>query len=628
MKEKLVSNRFFYLLGFQFLCLAVFAILGKSEEGNNFIFGYSFQRIILIIGLLLPTIYFIYGIAISIYQDEKFINIDRIFKAIILSPLASILIEISLIIFVAILSSVLVSYLFYRMEVEIYFYSLPYVFKLIQPYLYFYLLICIQIRSFKNKERSNKDSKNNTFNQAIPYLIIIFIFFLTTFFSYRLYTNPHQSIATSDTRAYIKASQIDFLNLDFFSSNRPATISGYFKMLEPKSGYNLDEIALTSENSKNRVGFQPGFDRITWGQSILSGFSWLFLALTIANFIKTPLLKIFGGITITLFSMVPQVTDWNNVLQSESLSISLFVITFSLAFQWVNRLVKYPESNNIKNILITILFILSLTLWVFSRDSNSYFLYGLALFLIISFLIPSIRKLLPTKLLIATILSVSIIFLFFNSTFNRSDRWVNPIMNNIKVFILPYEDQIELFKSYGMPADDDVLKLPRDLSEGSYKEHEDLYDWLVSDGLNSYKKFLMQTPKHTVSLPLNNLERVFSENIQPYYINRDVPDIILNLGNFLHQMSPRILVFEILLLIFLLIIVLKKPNKESTSIFFVLSLFFINTLLMYVATVHGDASSIIRHSLVSILPFRLYFWVTLIIFIDTLLISNFRKIHR
>ena len=58
----------------------------------------------------------------------------------------------------------------------------------------------------------------------------------------------------------------------------------------------------------------------------------------------------------------------------------------------------------------------------------------------------------------------------------------------------------------------------------------------------------IKTPIHTFSLPLVKLDYVFSVNSQPYFINRDVPESILNLGNFLNQTTPNILIFEFVFL--------------------------------------------------------------------------------
>ncbi len=628
-------KRLLYIFGFEFIFCLLFTIIIKSETGNIFFLGYSKNRLLLIITNLIPTIYFLLGVFLSKKNKEAFSKYENRFKAIITSVFGALIVELSLLILLTFLCFLFLGYIFFPEESELNFYTLPYIFKLIQPFLYFYLLCLIQVKIFILATPEIEDSKINILtisiykkmNRVYPYLIVLIISVLTLFFYYSGFANPDKSIGTNDTPSYIEASKIDLLSLDFFSSNRPATIGGFYKIFEPEGGYTLNEKAQSSENSKNSIIFQQGFDQIALWQAIISTICWCFLALTFTLFLKNPILKILGGGTLILFSVVPQISDWNHVLQSESLSISLFVLTFSVTIHWGYSIFNHPKSNNKKNILLTISLLMSLIAWVFTRDSNVYFIVGFAVLLVLLIVFPLVKNKLPRDLLVATLICVSAIYMFHNSTFNRSDRWVNPIMNNIKIFVLPFENRVEQFKTYGLPTGKDVMSLPRELSERSYIEHEELYSWLSNQGLTSYKKFLISTPVRTLLLPLEKLDEVFSVNSQPYFINREAPYTLTNLGNILNPGIPNIVAFELIILIFFFIRILKKSKSEFISIFTVFVLFYINSLLMYVATIHGDASSMPRHSLVSVFPLRLYFWLILFMISDFELFIAKKKIQ-
>jgi hypothetical protein len=591
MNEKL--KRFFYLLGIQFFFIAIHAILNKSEVGNSFLFGYSFQRLILICGVSIPTIYFIAGIIKSYTNKPAFENTFAQFKKLIFSPPIKYIAMLSIYTLLVTIFSLLCFYIFFQTEIETFFDELPYIYNLIQPYIFFYFLICFQLILFVSmRDRNNENLLVTKIRLKFPYFLVLLVFFLSTLFNYNFFMQPKYSVATNDTGAYIEASKIDFYKRDFYASNRPATISGFYKIFAPESGYELNNVAQTYENSKNIIEFQQDFVNIALWQSILSSASWLTLALTITKILEKQFLKILGGVTIILFSIVPQITDWNNVLQSESLSISLFALTLAIGLIWSKRLLNFPISSNTKNILLTILFVLCLSIWIFSRDSNAYFLLVLIFFIILSITIPKLKESVPVMLLIGTLFSLLLIYLFYNSTFKESDRWVNPVMNNIKVYILPDEDNTELFKSFGMPIDEEVLNLPRGLSEGSYKENEALMGWLSSNGLNAYTRFLINSPNHTISLPINSIDDVFSENIQPYFINRKTPNLVSEIGNILHLKNEKFLVLESIVLILFLLKILNNPINLYVSSFWIFVLFFTSSLLMYIATVHGDASSI------------------------------------
>lgn len=625
MDTPVVFKKYFYLLSFEFFCLALLTISNQSESGNSFFLGYSLQRLSLIFIALALAIYFSYGTVLSFKNKIIFERYLSQFKRYVFSKLGKIILEIVLILLTIILSFLIWGFLFFTEELDLFYGSLPYIYILLLPYFYFSVLILLQTKLMIAYEEKNTinilgSQKGSIFeirNKFYPYIILVIFILISGYLKISIYANPKESIATGDTSAYLKSSEIDFFNWDFFTADRPATITAFIKILEPDEGYQILEIANPGINSKNTRIFQPGLDRIVIGQTIISVICWSFLALTLTMYLKNPLFKILGGIIIVSFSIMPQISDWNNVVQSESLSISFFILTLSLTFHWVFRLIKYPESTDIKNIALTLFFTISLLLWVFSRDSNAYFLIGLILFLTVPILIPSFKIKLPIKLLATTIIGMSFIFVFHNNTINMSDRWVHPIMNNIKVQILPYNDRVEKFESYGMPVDEEILSYEYQLLEPSFLKHELFSNWFLNNGLNAYKRFLISTPIHTISLPIVMLTEVFTVDSQPYFVNRSVPDLMVKFGEILNQTTPNILYLEIALLMILLFYVLREPSLDSISMLWILSLFFFNTALMYVVTIHGDSASPARHSSGSIIAWRLFLWMMIIIVCDT-----------
>jgi hypothetical protein len=182
-----------------------------------------------------------------------------------------------------------------------------------------------------------------------------------------------ESIATYDTPGFIESGHIPFPSTQFFLSNRPATISLMYKLLEPASGYQLTAFSSPAEDIYSPPAVQPGMDRLAGFQGVLSIFAWTFLAFSLARRLKNFGLQILAIVLILAFGFSPTIAEWDAVLLSEPLSLTLYVILLALSIEIVPRLIREQPVNTFTKVLGGAWYLV-LVLWVFARDTNAYML--------------------------------------------------------------------------------------------------------------------------------------------------------------------------------------------------------------------------------------------------------------
>jgi len=161
-----------------------------------------------------------------------------------------------------------------------------------------------------------------------------------------LYGDPRLSIGMGDTTSYIKSSRAPVLSWASLTGRRLFTMNLVYHIFV--NNPNNCPLPVTIDPSKQRqasLELQTCFDKIALLQNLLSMLGWSFLAWELSSRIKTSLYKILITIIILSFAMSPQIVEWDNILSSESLTLSLFVICLALLIEIAFQLFEGRNGN-------------------------------------------------------------------------------------------------------------------------------------------------------------------------------------------------------------------------------------------------------------------------------------------
>ena len=170
-------------------------------------------------------------------------------------------------------------------------------------------------------------------------IIILVIILLFAIFRVRSYQDS-LSIGTSDSLSYITSSRLPLMSWDIFTANRPFSMNLFYKLLEPESEYQLDFIAYAWLGTTADRQYQPGLDRVVLAQSLVSIVGWSMLAWVVSKNIRVFTIQLLSVLFILAFSYSPQLAEWDGVLMSESLSISIFAILLSATIMMAFTIIK------------------------------------------------------------------------------------------------------------------------------------------------------------------------------------------------------------------------------------------------------------------------------------------------
>jgi hypothetical protein len=431
--------------------------------------------------------------------------------------------------------------------------------------------------------------------------------------------NPDLSIATADTPNIIHSSRIPLLSWDFLTSNRTPTIALIYKILEPASGYEVARLSEPAVSGTVELAFNPGLHRVAIAQLVAAMLCWFTLAVVVARHLVNPILKILGALLVLVFAISPQLTDWDRVLMSESISFSLFALILALSLEMSVRIARDGRQLNLRTKILAGIWLVSLLFWVFSRDSNAYLVLVTIGALGAPLLIPRLRRHLATRALLVLIALVGLLFTFHNVTLNQSDRWVNPLLNNLIHNVLPYEHRVAFFERHGMPVSDELLAFQTSRgNERGFLELPDFMQWVYDRGASTYALFLLNDPGWTFTTLLSNVDYLFSVNTQPYFYRPHNAALIrLNsFGDYLHTTTGSTVVLAGLLTLGFLAMAFLRRDRTRLAISYMFVWLLLAEFAMLFVSFHGDTLGVQRHTLVAVMPFRLSLWIRAVFVVD------------
>ncbi|MCW5878338.1 MAG: hypothetical protein KIS80_05670 [Anaerolineales bacterium] len=426
------------------------------------------------------------------------------------------------------------------------------------------------------------------------------------------YPDLNLSVSNYDSDRYAEAGELGFPSLRFFTSIQQPTIAWVYQAVEPDSGYQITNISSPGDQLHPPLAWQPGFERITTLQAMVATLAWVALAWAVFRSIETPPLQYLAGGLVVLFGFSPQVVEWDYVMLSEPLAISLLVALLAVSIELIRSLGSEPAAGRGKRLALGVLWLLVSVLWVFARDTNNYMLPVFVVALVaLRFWQPN-RSQLPTPALLGFGLALVVLFVTASSLAQQSGRWINPFFNNLLDRVLPVAEHRAFFEERGLPVSEELLaEVGGNLTELSLFNLSDLVRWTEQNGTQSYMAFLASHPQWALQEFVEDSQYAFTENAQPFFRRAPevTPGFLVYLGDLLHPTDSLIVWLVVIQLGALLWLAVRQGDRTRIGLALLFWLFFLGSVGTLFVSIHGDAAGIVRHALSSVLLFRLLLWL-------------------
>jgi hypothetical protein len=442
------------------------------------------------------------------------------------------------------------------------------------------------------------------------FIIIVYLALLGIFWALKWsYHDFYPLRDYRDSTSYALTAEQSLTSPAFWAGERSFTLPLLYKI-----------VGVTSQNVKTPATMQVVAQWQTW----ISIFSWVIFGLTIARRFRQRWLGIVAFALILGFSLVYDVSRWDRMMLSESLSCSLLVL---LLAGWI-WLLDFPpaQSRSPLGILVLVWVSVISVLFAFIRDSNIYFV------LIAAFIFAAaalLRRFQISRLLTLVYLGI-IVQLFFaqNASISAGNRWQVFIYDHLAYRIIPNPAALDYFTKAGLPVSETLLQIP---TMRGYVYQALLFNdpamepvrrWTNEHGKATYLGYLLSDLGSSLSQPLDHAALLLNGTME--YGDPDharlfptFPDSIQVLTNALFSSLSRSRRYMALGYILMLALstwaLLRGWGRGVWGMLFavlvsIYPLMFLNW--------HGDPMEIERHGLQIAIQFRLAFWLILLLGLD------------
>jgi hypothetical protein len=278
-----------------------------------------------------------------------------------------------------------------------------------------------------------------------------------------------------DTDGYVETTGHPVWSLDFLGGGRPWTVPLLWKVLPDADVWRA---------------------RGNFGLSLVC---WPVLAWAVARCLRPGLVRYTGFGAVLVFSMSFPIIRWDQVMLSESVSLSLTAVVVAA---WL-ELVRLPRPAMVVAVLVATLF------WVFARDSNG--VITLCLVPVAAFWAWRPGALgRPWALGLASFLATTT----DAAQLRRNQR---PILHVIGRRVLVNPEQERYFRAHGMPAPPPLVRAQRKslagIAEGELPSNvatDEFIEWSRKHGRSVLAQYLLRHPLRTFKQTFRNRQRLLA----------------------------------------------------------------------------------------------------------------------
>ena len=295
---------------------------------------------------------------------------------------------------------------------------------------------------------------------------------------------PSSTWTTPDTDVYLQVTGEPLLSEEFLAGWRPWTVPLFYKVMP--------------DSDTGRAA----------GQLVVSISCWLMLAAAVAWNVRRPGCRLAAFCLVLLFSLSVWITQWDGIILSESLALSLAAAVLAA---WL-ALVRAPSGWTIAAVLGTTL------LWAFVRDSVPYVVLFAVPFVLAWAALPGRRR---GRVVLAAGLTVIVACsLLAQGRSSAAPRREGPLLNVIGARVLTNPGELRYFRDHGMPLPDPL----RDLAGSSLALGQPLQDpqlvidprvadfirWVSDEGRQTLAAYLVTHPYRALKPVVEDADRLLA----------------------------------------------------------------------------------------------------------------------
>ena len=434
--------------------------------------------------------------------------------------------------------------------------------------------------------------------------ILVFILFLALKLTYKEFCLER---VFRDTLGYVKVAELPFLAPNFWAGERSFSLPLLYKLLGVISlNYELpDTMAMVA-------AFQ------TW----LSIACWTLLAGATAAHLRNRWLGPLAFALVLIFSASLEISLWDTLMLSESLSLSLFALICAGWLVWIKQLNRSKKSWS-SWLLISGQIVITI-LYTFVRDSNIYFVLIGAVIISAGVIFKKIPRSSWVQTAITTV-SVVAVLVISNLNMAAGNRWQIFIYDQLALNILPDPVAREFFVREGLPISDPLMAIStmvgyqyQDLLANA-PELKSVNTWINQESKTAYLKYLISNPANSMFEPISNAQVLISPKTIGYLYPR-FPDLPYprRVTLFSAVFYPNSLPIAIALLALAgtgSIVFWIRGNPQQPAWLFVSILVFSLYPLMFLIW-HGEPMEVGRHAAQIGAQLRLAGWICVALLID------------
>ncbi len=390
------------------------------------------------------------------------------------------------------------------------------------------------------------------------------------------------------------------LSWDAFSGRRLFTTNLVYKLISSNPNCGQITVSTPAVGIEARREIVPCFETIAVLQAFLSVAAWLWLAFVVSRHLKTPFAKLLAPSVLVLFAITPQIAEWNSILSSESLSLSLFALSLGLLIEIAFSIAD--EGARVDGYIKALyaFWLIFFALWVFVRDTN---LIAIPVTLLLLAPIYFSKMFSTRPLILALTIILIVLFAIGSLAARQSPRWPTSVQETLESWIFPFPARTQfLSEHFGMPAPDSP----------AYKS------WFDKTGPTAYSMFLLSHPGFIVSTVLDNSLVLYISYVQPYYklAKTNTPSLLSQLGNAIHPGSAVFYLVDTIVWISFLVVLLSGRAGHRRGWIWALTWLYLTAGITLLLSFMADSGGVMRHILPYLEMFRLCFWLSLIVLTD------------
>ncbi len=368
---------------------------------------------------------------------------------------------------------------------------------------------------------------------------------------------------------------------------------------------------------------RPGVVR---AQVVVSILSWSVLAWFAARLFRPAGVRVAAFALILGFGLVVPINQWDWVIRSESLSLSLFALFFGLCLAYAQHGLPRDGSSRRRSILLLAALLLVAAMWLFTRDTNVYTLLSLTVTAPIAALVPSVRRRIRWRqLLIGCGAAVALCWVS-RANMMAARRYASPLMNIVFNRALVGRAMFEAFRDdLGMPVNQALLdrRGKKHSSDQRYAfkapELQAFRDWLYSVAPSRYQRYLLTHPGYSVTVAYRLYPEMVNDPRSFWGKGAGETDVTRALTRVLFHAWPvnqhPYVVFAVGALGAVVVLIFGDGRRRWLA--GAALLLFLNAAGQTFVATHGDALDVLRHGFIVAVLTRLGLLFMVLVVVDT-----------